>query len=97
MSNVRDENHMEKLVLSCIEAIINAVLFFSLSYLAISRLFGFRFSNFKSLCLLMLSALCIGIFQWILPTGSQFSSTGIFSGIIAPFIISIIIVFAARR
>lgn len=75
----------------------SGLLFFSLTYLAMSRRFGFKFSNLKIIGLLLLAAPFIGTIQLVLAPGSEPSYVSIFSTLGVPIIVSAAIIFVAHK
>lgn len=77
-----------------------SILFFPLSYLALSRQFKFRFSNTKIAILFGLTAISIGILRFLIESaigkGGQ-DYTGIFNSLILPPIVSGVVIFIAYK
>jgi uncharacterized membrane protein len=73
------------------------LLFFALTYLAMSKQFGFSFSNWILLFLLIIDAFCIGFARSILEQASNHNDyIGLFSTLGLPLILSILVIYIAK-
>lgn len=81
------------------EGLASSLLFFPLTYLALSRQLGVKFSNIKIIVLLLLTAFCIGLIDSMLRIG--FADVNpyldLFAHLGIPIIASATVIFAAHK